>query len=405
MTVTGGRSRLFTFTLLTTLYAAQGLPFGFFSQALPVFLRKQGHSLQVVGLSSLLAAPWAFKFFWAPLVDRYANQRFGRRRSWIIPLQLLSAGLLFVLGTFPQNGPLLALLVAVFLTNLFAATQDIATDALALDLLPADQRGVANGIQVAGYRVGMILGGGAVLLVFEALGWAASFAAMGAVMVLLSVPVFWLKEPQHSHSHAPEQAGVLGGHFLRRSDALPILALLVSYKFGDAFALSMLRPLLVDRGKSLAEIGSLLGVYGFSAGLMGALLGGACVNRLGRKRALLWFGALQALSVAGYALLARDVLPNVGLYALTVFEHLAGGMATAALFTSMMDWCRRDHAATDYAVQASAVVIASAVAAAASGYSAHALGYELHFLLSALLALLVLGLVQVVFPRVAHKEA
>ncbi|HET9930272.1 MAG TPA: MFS transporter [Polyangiaceae bacterium] len=396
--MTSPRSRSwFTFGLLGTLYAAQGLPFGFFSQALPVFLRKQGHSLEAIGFSSFLAAPWAFKFLWAPLVDRHGSRRFGRRRSWIVPLQALSAVLLFALGALSSTVPLSLLLVAVFLTNLFAATQDIATDALALDVLPTERRGFANGIQVAGYRVGMITGGGAILLVFDALGWSASFAVMGAVMLLLSGPVLLLSEPEPTAS--PSQSP-LGGHFLRRKDALPILSLLVTYKFGDAFALSMLRPMLVDQGLRLARIGSLLGVYGFGAGLIGALLGGALVNRVGRKRALVTFGALQAVSVAGYAVLASGDMPLSMLYALTAFEHLAGGMATAALFTSMMDWCRPEHNATDYAVQVSVVVVASAVAAAASGYSAHALGYAKHFWFSAALSILVLTLVNRVFSRV-----
>jgi MFS family permease len=388
-----------SFVLLGTLYAAQGLPFGFFSQALPVFLRQRGHSLEMVGMSSLLAAPWAFKFLWAPLVDRVYSARFGARRSWIVPLQLLSAALLFGLAAFPSSGPLTPLLIAVFLTNLLAATQDIATDALALDVLTPEQRGLGNGLQVAGYRVGMIFGGGAVLLVFDELGWAGAFGAMGALMLLLSLPIAGFKEPTRA-AHATAQESVFAAHFLRRPDALAILVPLVTYKFGDAFALAMLRPLLVDRGLSLKEIGSLLGVWGFSAGLVGALAGGALVNRLGRKPALIAFGALQALSVAGYALLARNALPPAALYALTVLEHLAGGMATAALFTCMMDWCRPRHSASDYAVQASAVVIANAVAAAISGYSAHALGYARHFLLAALLSLLVLLTIRSLFARI-----
>ncbi|MGC4093876.1 MAG: MFS transporter [Polyangiaceae bacterium] len=214
-----------TFALLGTLYAAQGLPFGFFSQALPVFLRKQGYSLEAVGLSSLLAAPWAFKFLWAPLVDRRGSARFGRRRAWIIPLQLLSALLLLGLGWFPRQGPLTWLLVAVFFTNLFAATQDIATDALALDVLPPAQRGLANGIQVAGYRVGMILGGGLVLLVFERVGWTASFVGMGLTMLFLSVPIWLFRETEAPARAAKPSESMLAAHFLRRADALPILAL------------------------------------------------------------------------------------------------------------------------------------------------------------------------------------
>jgi predicted MFS family arabinose efflux permease len=160
----------------------------------------------------------------------------------------------------------------------------------------------------------------------------------------------------------------------------------------------MLRPFLADRGVSLAEIGKLLGTVGFVAGLLGALAGGALVNRLGRRRALLTFGALQALTVASYAWLALGPLPRTPLYVLCAAEHFAGGMATAALFTCMMDWCRPHSSATDYTVQASAVVIATGAAASASGFSAQALGYVRHFALAALLAAAALLVVARLFP-------
>ncbi len=145
--------------------------------------------------------------------------------------------------------------------------------------------------------------------------------------------------------------------------------LLVVYKAGDAFATGMLRPYLTDIGLGLSDIGLLLGTVGFVAGLLGALAGGALVNRIGRKPALIAFGLLQAATVAGYAALAlgKPGLPE--LYVLCAAEHFSSGMATAALFTCMMDWCSRESGATDYTVQASAVVIATGAAGALGGFS------------------------------------
>lgn len=361
--------------LLSSLYFAQGLPFGFFTQALPVMLRQQGFSLGEIGLTSLLALPWALKFLWAPAVDRYGLARLGQRRSWILPLQLASVAILVALAV-SATGSMRLVMTAVLLLNLVAATQDIATDALAVDMLAPAERGMANGLQVAGYRVGMIVGGGVLLILHERLGDQGAYLAMAALIAVATVPILVAREPRRP---PPEGARPATVHFLRRPGAVQILLLLAAYKTGDAFATAMLRPYLADAGFTLADIGWLLGTVGFVAGLLGALCGGALVNRTGRRSALLWFGLLQAATVGGYALLALGVPERGALYALCAAEHFAGGMATAALFTCMMDWCSREASATDYTVQASAVVIATGAASALAGFSAQALGYAGHF--------------------------
>jgi MFS family permease len=168
-----------------------------------------------------------------------------------------------------------------------------------------------------------------------------------------------------------------------------MLLVLATYKLGDALATAMLRPMLVDHGMSLTDIGWAMGVAAFTAGLLGALVGGALVGPLGRRRALVLFGLLQALGVAGYALLASQ--PSLGLApvcALLGFEHFAGGMATVALFTIMMDTARPEHAAADYTVQASVVVVTTGVGALLAGVLADRAGYVTHFGVAALLSLL-----------------
>jgi MFS family permease len=140
--------------LLGSLYLAQGLPYGFFTQALPVLMRESGASLKAISATSLLFAPWALKFLWAPLVDHV-----GTRKQWILPLQLAAAsGAALLALTDAQHS--FTLIFAVLLAfNLLAAMQDVATDGLAVCLLSSDERGLGNGLQVGAYRVGMILGG------------------------------------------------------------------------------------------------------------------------------------------------------------------------------------------------------------------------------------------------------
>jgi len=385
------------FVLLGSLYFSQGLPFGFFTQVLPIFLRRDGFSLSDIGLlSSLIAVPWMLKFVWAPAVDRYWHASSGRRRSWILPLQLLTALTLAALAVFSSTPPAAILIASVVVLSTLAATQDIATDGFAVDMLTHAERGAANGLQVAGYRVGMIVGGGLLLILHERLGWPLTFLAMAALIIVASIPVAVAREPKPPAEAGHESSAAR--HFLRRPGVIRLLFLVVTYKAGEAFATGMLRPFLVDSGFSLADIGWLLGTVGFVAGLVGAMLGGVLVNRLGRKEALVWFGLLQALTVGFYALLAAGKLGAIAVYVLCGAEHLAGGMATAALFTCMMDWCAPRSSATDYTVQASAVVMATGGAAALSGLSADMFGYVGHFLIATALAFVSVVIVFHLFP-------
>ena len=391
--------------LLGTLYVAQGLPYGFFEQALPVIMREQGVSLKDIGLASLVALPWALKFLWSPLVDGLGWARVGLRRSWILPLQALSVvSLLALSGVDPVAG-LTVVLAGVFFVNLLSATQDIATDGLAVTILTPRERGLGNGLQVAGYRVGMIIGGSLLLVVYHRYGWPLVFVSMAAIMALTSVPIALHREAPAAADEGSRAAtrgergagALLQGvdwraliDFTRRPGGALWLVVVAGYKLGVHFGTAMLGPLLSDLGLSIEQIGLLKGAAGFIAGLAGALIGGALVNALGRRRALISFGVLQALAVAAFALPVLLPPTSALLYAVVIAEHFASGMATAALFTMMMDISRPEAAGAEYTLQASAVVLTSIAAAALSGFSAQALGYAAHFLLAGGLALLAL---------------
>jgi len=388
LSIQSGRVTLKTsykLALIGALYVSEGLPFGFFTQALPVLLRQSGLSLTEIGLASFLALPWALKFLWAPMVDRNYSSRIGQRRSWIIPAQLLTAVVLAWASVLSPAAHMAQIFVVVALCNLFAATLDIATDALAVRLLTPAERGLGNGVQVAGYRIGMVISGGLLLIVFEQLGWMLSFIVMSGLILLLTIPIFLFREP------APEVRPPTtrwSWHYFQTPGVITWLAVILFYKLGDAVGAGMVKPFLVDRGMTLAEIGWLIGTIGFAASLAGALIGGALTSRFGYYRTMITFGLLQALGIVGYVTMAASDLSKPLLYILITFEHLAGGMATAAIFTMMMDACRKGNEGTDYTIQSCVFVIAAGSATVVSGWLAQSLGYTNYFAISALTATL-----------------
>lgn len=366
--------------LLGALYLSQGLPFGFFTQALPVMLRERGLSYTSISLTTLLALPWAFKFLWAPAVDG-----FGTRRGWILSLQGLAALVLIAVSALEPDGALSLLLGAVLLTNLLAATQDIATDGLAVDLLSPEERGYGNGVQVAGYRVGMIIGGGLLLVLYDSVGWTLTFLMMAGILAAATIPIAAARgEPRLAPKD--EEGGLVAG-FFKREGMLRWLGILVVFKAGDYLAGGILRPWLVDRGFSMADLGWLLGGGGFTAGLLGALAGGWGVGRLGRKSSLVIFGLLQASAIVAFALIELLGLGRGAVVGACLYEHFVGGLATVALFTAMMDRCRPGRGGTDYTLQASLVVFATGAFGAISGASADMLGVGWHYGFAAVVAL------------------
>lgn len=195
-------------SLLFMLYLSQGLPFGFQATALPVLLRERGISLAAIGFAGALALPWFLKPLWAPLVDRYWSVRLGRRRSWIIPLQALMVVTMLAAVPVAASGALMPLLVCIFLMNLCAATQDIAVDGLAVDILGGNELGPGNAAQVAGYKAGMVLGGGILVWLSASAGWAGLFLFMAALAVLPLILILYYREvePGDTAGKAPPKS-------------------------------------------------------------------------------------------------------------------------------------------------------------------------------------------------------
>jgi hypothetical protein len=269
-------------------------------------------------------------------------------------------------------------------------------------LLDGQRRGYGNAIQVGAYRLGMILGGGALLIVLERSGLPWTLLSLALISALCCLPVLGYREPPRVVLRAAEPTRWRG--FFARPGALGWILLLGVYKSADAFATGMLRPYLVDQGFGLAEIGVLVGTVGSGCALAGAVLGGGCVARWGTRRTLVVFAWASSFSVALYAALASGWVgePRQGVFwlwaTLVGLEHWVSAMGSVALFSAMMDACRVDHEGTDYSLQASWVVVCSGLASVASGGSAAVLGHTAHFVLGALACAAVALAVQRVRP-------
>jgi MFS family permease len=359
--------------LLACLYLAQGLPYGFFTQALPVLLREAGYSLKAIAATSLLFLPWALKFLWAPFVDHW-----GTRRQWLLPLQCAAvAGALLLTQVDLSHGYALVL-AAAFTFNLVAACQDVATDGLAVRILDARERGLANGLQVGAYRAGMILGGGLLLWVFARTDWATMFACMAALLALTILPVLTLREaprPPADPGISPARVALGWIERLRVPGMGAFIALICFYKFGDSLVASLVGPFMRDSGLSKETIALMKGTVGSIASLAGAAVGGWYAFRAGRRRALLACGLLQSASLLFYIAAALGLGGVAIFWVGTVAEHLLGGMATVALFTLMMDASDPDHAGTDYTLLACAIVVAMGLANFTGAVIADAAGY------------------------------
>lgn len=383
-TVRSGRLAVGTLSLLTVLYFAQGLPYGFFSQAVPVILREEGYSLTQISVYGLLFAPWGLKFLWAPYVDAY-----GTRRRWLVSLQLSSAVVALVLATLDLSGSLVWLLIGIAVINLLSATQDIATDGLAVSMLEPRQRGLGNGIQVGAYRIGMITGGGGLLWLFSFAGWRALFVVMAVLLFAVTVGVWFLaREPSRPTGDAPPtpskrvSPGLLltgWSSRLRRPGVITFILVVGAFKFGNSMASSLVGPFMSDIGLTLGQIALVEGALSSAGALGGAALGGWLAYTYGRRHALLVGGVTQTLSLGLYLVASIGVGGFWLVVTASLAEHILGGAATVAVFTLMMDACQKGYEGSDYTLFACAVVGVQGAAGFAAGIVGDLFGFPAIF--------------------------
>ena len=374
--------------LLVTLYTSQYIPTTFFIQTVPVFMRQQNMSLGEIGFLGLLVIPSALKFLWSPLVDRYSLPKLGHYRGWIICLQSLLVMTLLVAATLNVQTGITGLIVCMFLAFLFSGSQDIATDALAVNLLSPQERGIGNSIQASGNFLGAIIGGGAALILLERVGFSQILVLMAIALLLCLIPILLYQE--RSLTTATNSIQSYFHPFLRffsRPHMGFWLLTILLYMISENVSGTLIRPLLVDRRLSLSDIGWLLGIASYVARIVAALIAGVLITRWGRKRSLIVFGIIANLATLSYILPAIGVADPVILYSICMLVSGLQSMAYTALLTAMMDRSNPATAGTDYTTQISAVFIGIVITSVLSGVIADRIGYALTILVSTAVSL------------------
>ncbi|MBA2320288.1 MAG: AmpG family muropeptide MFS transporter [Deltaproteobacteria bacterium] len=368
---------------------SSGLPLALTGSTLTMWLSTEGVSKTTVGAFSLVGTAYAAKYLWSPAVDHVrlpGLARLGRRRSWMLPVQL---GLVLALVAMGRTDPVHALGTTAALAVVVAflsATQDIGLDAWRIEQLHRARQPLGAAATQWGYRIGMIASGAGAMYAAEAWGWSVAYNLMAALMGVGLVATALARDP----APWPPTTG-LGDtvrqaiidpfrDFSRRRWWAAVLLAVVLYKLGDALAGTMTSPLYVELKFTLAEIASVTKVFGVIAGMAGVGAGALLTVRVGTARALLLCGVAQMLSNLGYI-----VLWNAGhdLYALTAvigIENFTGGMGSAAFVTWLSAMCARRYTATQYALLSSFAAVGRTMLAANGGWMAEAWGWTPFFL-------------------------
>ena len=385
-----GQSRARTLLAVMLLGFSSGLPLALSASTLEAWCAVSGVSLKTIGLVKLVGFAYVFKFLWAALVDRYALPRFGRRRSWMFGTQLgVIAVLVAIAGLSPATS-LAGIAALAIVLAAFSATQDIAVDAYRADQLLPKDRGLGAAFGVAGYRGAMVVSGGLALILAGHSGFPVAYLAMALLMGIGLLGTAIAPEaptPPPTRSVIEAYLSAMR-ELLQRVDAARWLALIILYKLGNAFALSLSSTFLLrGAGYELADVGWVNKVFGLGATLVGAFVGGLLLQRWSLWRALWIFGWLQAVGAAGFLAIAMGWHGFDALIVAVGLENLTSGLGTGAFVALLMALCDRRFSATQYAVFSALDATGRVFIGPLAGYVAADFGWPTYFVVSVLCAL------------------
>jgi PAT family beta-lactamase induction signal transducer AmpG len=366
------------------------LPYDLTKTVLKAWMSDAGVDLAVIGLFTLVGLPYALKFLWAPLLDRFTFSMMGRRRGWMLLFQLALMLAIIGMGASDPAGSPWMLAAAAFLVTFFSASQDIVVDAYRREDLAEAELGLGSSIYFYGYRIGMLVAGSGGMILSDQISFQMVYIILAACLLPGILTTFLTPEPPMVHGRPRNFRESVVEPFLEyfsRRGALWMLAFILMYKLGDNIAAAMTTPFYLDIGFSKTEIGAMVKLFGFWAISAGGLIGGIMMLKLGIYRCLWIFGILQAVSTAGFAVLAQlgDYLP--GLAGVVVFENFSAGMGTAAFMAFMASLANQKFTATQYALLTSLMRIPDVGISSLSGFMAGHMGWFWFFVFCALCAI------------------
>jgi PAT family beta-lactamase induction signal transducer AmpG len=392
--------QFFTKRMLICVFTgfSSGLPLYLLFNLVPAWLRSEHVDLKTIGLFALIQFPYTWKFLWSPFLDRYVLPLLGRRRGWMLLTQI---GLLLVIaamGGFSPQSDLRTIAWIATLLALLSATQDIVLDAYRRELLSDAELGLGNSVHVNAYRIAGLVPGSLSLILADSLPWSMVFIVTALFMLPGLVMTLLVKEPHRATPPKTLRAAVVEPfhEFITRegwNSALLILAFLFFYKLGDSMCTALATPFYMDMGFTKTQIGLIAKNAGLWPAVIGGLLGGLWMVKIGINRALWLFGVVQLVSIFGFAWLAsighHDEITSIELAQLAFvigLEALGVGLGTAAFVAFIARSTHPAYTATQFALFTSLAAMPRTFANAATGWLIEAMGWTGFFLLCAVLA-------------------
>jgi len=367
-----------------------GLPLLLTLGVLQAWMKEGGVDLTWIGMITLVQIPYTWKFLWAPFLDRFIPPFLGRRRGWLLMSQIALMASIVGLGYSDPVKNAWMMIGAAVLVAFFSATQDIVIDAYRREDLPDEELGLGSSMYVYGYRLGMLLASGGGLILADYISFSQVYFIMALCLLPGVITTLLTPEPKVSVGIPRTMREAVVNptvDYFSRNGAIWMLAFILMYKIGDTMASAITIPFYLEIGFSKTEIGTVVKFFGTAATLAGAALGGLLLLKLGINRGLWIFGILQALSTAGFAVLARIGYNISMLSGVIAFENLSSGMGTAAFVAFMASITNKKFTATQYALLTSLMGLPRALASSVTGVMAKNIGWESFFIFCTLIAI------------------
>ncbi len=388
---------------ILVLGASSGFPNQLTESALQAWLKDSGATNTMIGILSYVALPYLFKFLWAPFIDRFPLPILGRRRGWVLVMQAALAATIAMFALQDPSVSLTPVAVCAVAIVFFSATQDIAFDAYRTDIAQPSERGLAAAANNLGYRSSAWLASAFALVVADFFGWRPALLILAGVMAVFCIATVLAPEPHYSHQPPRtlrESLVTPLRELLGTPSAIAFIALILLFKVGDAFALRLFTPFMMDVGFTKTEIALVLKALFTTSAIVGAILGGIFMVKLGLLRSMLIFGVLQTASNFLYYALALTGKNYPLMVAAVSIDNVAGAMGNIASVALIMALCDVRFSAFQYALLSALALTPRYLLGGSAGWIADRAGWDMYYVVSVLLALPGLVLVWLMRERV-----
>lgn len=375
---------MFTFFCL---YIAQSLPMTFFTTALQVTMRQASYSFSAIALLQFVKLPWVLKFLWSPVVDKKCSTMHGFRKCIFIS-EAIYAAIILLVGHLNLQTDFPLIIALIFVSFIASATQDIATDALAVLTFKKDEKGLVNSMQSLGSFSATLIGSGVLLALLQRYGWHYVLPFMSLFVFFAMWPLYKNRKLHIEEKPAdnPVRLTDFIWFFTRRSIWRQII-FLVLYYASIIGVLSVIRPYLVDLGYSMKQIGIMSGVIGSAGACVASLVSGHVIVFIGCFTARRLF-AFFTFATMLYFILFSFIKPTMALVIIgLILLWMSYGLSTVVVYTTAMECVRPGREGTDFTIQTVITHLTGLCMSLVSGTIADHLGFRLLFCVMAVLAL------------------